>query len=167
MWRDSLLRYCGYANEVGESFRPLVSVQLVRASYGVSGVYVLGDAHDKYKKNGPVAGLDALIWQSLASVMIPGYVINRIVWATKYVIPKAMPPHPARYLPTAIGLGSIPFIIHPIDEFTHYLLDGTLRRLLSRIIASFSCDSLGGARPLCSHSHHYIFIFSFYVFIIV
>lgn len=37
----------GYSNEVGESFRPVVPVKLVRATYGVAFAYVLADTVDK------------------------------------------------------------------------------------------------------------------------
>lgn len=40
----------GYANEVGESFRALVPVSLVRATYVVSTAYVTADAVDKGRK---------------------------------------------------------------------------------------------------------------------
>lgn len=35
----------------------------------------------------------------------------------------------ANYAPVAIGLGSIPIIIHPIDTFTDYLMDNTFRKI--------------------------------------
>ena len=41
IWRDTPLRYMGYANEVGEAFRPLFP-KLVRPSYGVAFAYVFG-----------------------------------------------------------------------------------------------------------------------------
>ncbi|XP_030439045.1 mitochondrial fission process protein 1 isoform X2 [Gopherus evgoodei] len=40
----------GYANEVGESFRAIVPISLVWASYGVATTYVMADAIDKGKK---------------------------------------------------------------------------------------------------------------------
>ncbi len=43
IYRDTPVRLLGYANEVGESFRALVNVWWVRASYGVSSAYVLAD----------------------------------------------------------------------------------------------------------------------------
>ena len=49
MYRDSLLRYLGYANEVGESFRPILP-RLVVPSYVVSFGYVGMDTLDKTKK---------------------------------------------------------------------------------------------------------------------
>ena len=46
IWRDTGLRYLGYANEVGESFRHVVP-KLVRPSYGVAFGYVFCDSCDK------------------------------------------------------------------------------------------------------------------------
>ena len=40
----------GYANEVGESFRQLVSVKHVRLSYIIASTYCLADATSKAKK---------------------------------------------------------------------------------------------------------------------
>ena len=40
IWRHSALRYFGYANEVGESFRPLVPSTFVIFSYIVAFLYV-------------------------------------------------------------------------------------------------------------------------------
>ena len=76
IYRDTPVRLLGYANEVGEAFRALVgggralglkgkgshptnpilaspaqvSVQWVRASYGVASAYVLADTYDKADK---------------------------------------------------------------------------------------------------------------------
>ena len=49
IFRDSLLRYCGYANEVGESFRYQYP-RFVVPSYIIAATYCLGDASsDVYK----------------------------------------------------------------------------------------------------------------------
>lgn len=40
----------GYANEVGEAFRPSVHVNWVRLSYGIASAYVLADTLDKTLK---------------------------------------------------------------------------------------------------------------------
>ncbi|NWU35880.1 MTFP1 protein, partial [Hylia prasina] len=106
LYRDTWVRYLGYANEVGESFRPLVPVPVVWASYGVATAYVTADAIDKGRKAAAVSAtpssppslsvpavpltpvspqahaqdptrvgvavVDPFVWQSLASVAIPG-----------------------------------------------------------------------------------------------
>lgn len=81
IYRDSLLRYMGYANEVGEAFRPLVDVSLVYLSYVGAITYILADTVDKGQKGakvsqdsllrGAVGATDTFLWQMLASVSLP------------------------------------------------------------------------------------------------
>eukprot|EP00949_MAST-11_sp_MAST-11-sp1_P003823 g3823.t1 len=143
IWRDSLLRYCGYANELGESFKPVMP-KLLLPSYGVSVAYVLGDTLDKYKKAAleaeamPVgvrtlhkseAILDTFVWQISASVVIPGFIINRLVKVAQFGI-KRLPRTPAAvvtWAPTVLGLSVIPIIIHPVDHFVDWVMDNTIR----------------------------------------
>lgn len=83
-----MLNILGYANEVGESFRHLVPRKVVTGSYVVATGYCLADTVDKtlkdYEKsssisNASITAVDVFIWQMLASVMIPGYTINRLL----------------------------------------------------------------------------------------
>jgi mitochondrial fission process protein 1 len=141
IWRDSPLRYSGYANEVGEAFRPLYP-KFVRPSYAVASLYVLGDTADKFyksQKNGDnlnkslVTAGDALLWQTMASVIIPGQAIHILTSAaTKLCATSALSSRPRTvrlYSPTVIGLTAIPFIIHPIDDFVTYTMDNTVRKI--------------------------------------
>lgn len=146
VFRDSLLRYLGYANEVGESFRYQFP-KLVVPSYVVAFGYCFADAatsgNATYNKSlaagSNTASLDALvttfdclIWQSLASVTIPGATINAIVRASRFSVarsPLALPVTIATWTPTAVGLGSIPLIIQPIDQGVHILMDATYRQI--------------------------------------
>ncbi|XP_064889327.1 mitochondrial fission process protein 1 isoform X2 [Columba livia] len=121
LYRDTWVRYLGYANEVGESFRPLVPVSVVWASYGVATAYVTADAIDKGRKAAT----------GLASVAIPGFTINRLCAAslallgtlTRWPLPLR------RWTTTALGLAAIPFIITPIDRTVDFLMDSSLRKL--------------------------------------
>ena len=77
--RTGLIRYAGYANEVGEAFRPLVPRAAVNASYVAASGYVVADAAwraNTLPTSSPCSPLvevvDTLIWQGLASVIIPG-----------------------------------------------------------------------------------------------
>lgn len=150
VFRDSLLRYAGYANEIGESFRYQFP-RLVVPTYAVAFGYCLADAtstgygayvrsqqdehaadHSKDLRHAATGAFDTLLWQSLASVMIPGATINLIVKAARFAVPRsplALPAMAVRWAPTAAGLGSIPLIIHPIDSGVDYLLDNTTRQL--------------------------------------
>ncbi|KAE9005882.1 hypothetical protein PF010_g12451, partial [Phytophthora fragariae] len=146
IWRDSLVRYLGYANELGESFRPIVP-RLVVPSYLVAFGYVLGDTFDKAnkahakavaegvstrKRSAVVADatIDTLAWQTMASVVIPGFTINRVVAMSSFAVQRAVKTSPVvrRWAPTAIGLGVIPLIIHPIDSFVDVAMDQTVRK---------------------------------------
>ncbi|XP_024057263.2 mitochondrial fission process protein 1 isoform X1 [Terrapene carolina triunguis] len=157
LYRDTWVRYLGYANEVGESFRAIVPISLVWASYGVATTYVTADAIDKGKKAAvcpcspcslccthqahehdvgkttqvAVAVVDTFVWQALASVAIPGFTINRICAASLYFLGTMTHwPLPIRkWMTTAIGLSAIPVIIKPIDRSVDFLMDSSLRKL--------------------------------------
>lgn len=75
-----------------------------------------------------VAG-DVFLWQMFASVAIPGLVINRITWGTGKLLKNAKVKGLARkWLPTCIGLASIPFIIKPIDHAVDVAMDNAYRK---------------------------------------
>ncbi|KAF5929139.1 hypothetical protein HPG69_019159 [Diceros bicornis minor] len=139
LFRDTWVRYLGYANEVGEAFRSLVPAAVVWLSYGVASSYVLADAIDKGKKAGkvpsPEAGrsarvtvavVDTFVWQALASVAIPGFTINRVCATSLYVLGTATrwPLAVRKWTTTALGLLVIPIIIHPIDRWVSGLPPG-------------------------------------------
>ncbi|XP_005524690.2 PREDICTED: mitochondrial fission process protein 1 [Pseudopodoces humilis] len=141
LYRDTWVRYLGYANEVGESFRPLVPVPVVWASYGVATAYVTADAIDKGRKAAAahgqdptrvgVAVVDTFVWQSLASVAIPGFTINRLCAASLALLGSLTrwPLPVRRWTTTALGLAAIPLIITPIDRTVDFLMDSSLRKL--------------------------------------
>ncbi|XP_013144786.1 PREDICTED: mitochondrial fission process protein 1 isoform X2 [Papilio polytes] len=74
---------------------------------------------------------DALIWQTLASVIIPGYAINRICHHSQLYFKKHYRRFPIlaiNLMTVGVGLISIPFIVHPIDNGVTILMDLTYRR---------------------------------------
>jgi fission process protein 1 len=98
IYRDSLLRYAGYLNEIGEAFRPLIPSIFVALSYVLALTYVFADGVSKGIASGnltpdtlgeesnffnsqlgcTVAGaVDTLSFQFLASIAFPGFIINR------------------------------------------------------------------------------------------
>lgn len=152
IFRDSALRYMGYCNEIGESFRyqfPRFVVPSYVMSFGyvgadafTTGYRVWKDAEEEKSSAGSdsaskpsreyragVATFDVLLWQSLASVMIPGLTINIVVKASRFAVARttALPMMVAKWLPTACGIGSIPIIIHPIDSLVDFSLDNSTR----------------------------------------
>lgn len=147
IYRDTALRYLGYSNEVGEAFRSLVKKVFVNATYGIAIGYVLADTADKAGKRHKlpesegggtrgalIASGDTLLWQMLASVIVPGFTINRICWGSSKLlkVTKLRGAHPAvKFIPTVVGLASIPLIIHPIDHAIDSLMDNTYRKYVA------------------------------------
>ena len=83
------------------------------------------------------ASFDALLWQSLASVAIPGATINAIVRASRFAVarsPLALSSAVSKWLPTAAGLCSVPLIIHPIDGAVDWGMDRTTRAWMSDVL---------------------------------
>lgn len=149
VFRDPPLRYAGYANEVGESFRYKFPLFVV-PSFALAVGYCFADAsasgwkaytcehRSKTSDNDNVtnavgAFADTLLWQRLASVMIPRACINMVVRAAQCFVqtspPGRIPTLLATWVPTDAGLGSIPLIIHPIDHSVDYLLNRLIRPL--------------------------------------
>lgn len=89
----------------------------------------------KRKKVG-IAVVDTLLWQGLASVIIPGFTINRICALSNYVLQKSskMPVNVRKWTVTGIGLLCIPFIIKPIDTCVDHLMESTFRKLEGPVI---------------------------------
>ncbi|KAL0818551.1 hypothetical protein ABMA28_008990 [Loxostege sticticalis] len=139
VYRDTWARYLGYSNEIGESFRVIAPVKLVRASYGLAFAYVLADTADKgmrmlvkdgRPRNVMIATGDALLWQTLASIIIPGITINRICAYSSRALSKyqKIPALARSCLTVGIGLASIPVIVVPIDLGVTALMNVTYRR---------------------------------------
>jgi fission process protein 1 len=135
-------RFARLCAQVGEAFRPLMAPRWVYGSYAVSIAYVLGDtthkaieAGSRAKSQGQAPGpqmfttaIDVLSWQSIASVAVPGLMINRVVAMSKAAIQSAG--RQPGLAPTIIGLATIPFIIKPIDHATDVVLDRSIRPAL-------------------------------------
>ena len=135
-----LARPTAYASEVGESFRPLASTLFVNTMYGISFGYVGLDVGFKgyhCKQEGgntqqiKYLCMDQLLWHSMASLAFPGLTIHRIVhFSVKKIQPKLMLKNKklGRFTPLIVGIGSIPFIIKPIDFVTDAIMDNTFRK---------------------------------------
>ena len=139
--RDTGLRYLGYANETGESFK-FIFPKLLRPSYTLAYGYCLSDALYKslhfYFDHGQVfsSGLvktfaDAMIFQCFASVLIPGNIIAFFVENTEKKLHsmKKVDPRLVKWLPVFVGMITIPFIIHPIDFSVDFIMNHTIRVL--------------------------------------
>lgn len=134
----------GYANEFGEAFRTHIPRLMYLGSYGIASTYCLADSIDKgrrcYQQNNHLnnylqkrkaveTSVEAAIWQGLASVIIPGFTINRICAASRFTlrrVARTMPPRAQTWVTTFVGLSAIPLIIKPIDGLVDKIMDGLI-----------------------------------------
>ena len=75
--------------------------------------------------------VDTLLWQTLASVIVPGFTINRVCAATLWALGRTtrLPLAARKRLTTAAGLAVIPLIVRPIDALVDVTLDLTFRKV--------------------------------------
>jgi len=136
-YRETSIRYMGYANEVGEALEDYLPEWGLPASYCVAATYVIFDTLDKGQRaydSTPRedrfeetlrASTETLVWQLLASIIWPGGVIKLFVNVIDLIIP-----YDDTILPTFIGILLIPVIIRPIDVFVDLLMEDTISRVI-------------------------------------
>lgn len=150
------LRPLAYVSEVGESFRSKIPSFAVKGAYALSIGYVGVDTivhtinvnskllHnpditiEERQKRVAINFADKAVWHTCASMVLPALTIHTIVkYSNKgflYGLPKMMPSiknlvPKSSWAAVFVGLGSIPFIIHPLDHLTDYVMDNTVRKL--------------------------------------
>ena len=75
---------------------------------------------------------DTFTWHIFASMLLPAFTIHAIVNNSKKLFTKMNLKNTStikKYGPSAIGLSSIPLIIHPLDHLTDYAMDNSLRKI--------------------------------------
>ncbi len=102
------------------------------------------------------AFVDTLIWQGLASVIIPGLVINRTCALSRLllnqVFRRQLSEGVRKWVVTGVGLGTIPVIIHPIDRLVGQ--PKKIGALPLSLWCSFTPTQRMLLRPLLEVQHH-------------
>lgn len=142
-YRETSLRYMGYANELGEAFTSYLPEWGLPASYCVAASYVMFDTIDKGQKAFDAAeeedkltdtlriSTETLTWQMLASVFWPGSIIRVIVNASATMISNNHLDDKLHFLPTLIGLMAIPVIVKPIDTTVDKLMESSISKVIN------------------------------------
>lgn len=134
-------RYVAYSSDVGESFRPVLKPWMVNATYGIAGVYVLGDcAHAVREKQLGGWGTDTLVatavhrftFHAIVSLAIPALVIHTAVHQSHNLFEHAAFakfPKVVKWGPSAIGMAIIPFL--PLmDPPAEHVIDAAFDKIL-------------------------------------
>jgi len=143
-YRETSLRYMGYANELGEAFTSYLPDWGLPASYCVAASYVMFDTIDKGQKAYEAAdegekiqdaariSAETLTWQLLASVFWPGSIIRVIVnLSANMIVNRHMDDsHFFHFLPTLVGLAAIPLIVKPIDTTVDKMMESSISKVI-------------------------------------
>lgn len=122
-----------YSSEVGEAMRPF-NPKITKALYGVTFAYLATDiAVHTYHAEGNkfVACGDSVLWHSMASLAAPSLIVHQAVkHSSKVINLMNVSKRTGRYAPIVLGLGVIPFVVHPIDKAADWVMDNTYRKFL-------------------------------------
>jgi len=128
------VRYLAYTSDVGESFRPVLSPWLVKATYGISAGYCAVDtgiAGYTANKNGHSQEVVAAVttrtavFQLVASLGVPAVIIHTVVHRMEGAVKSpslAKFPAAAKYGPSGVGLAMIP-LLPLVDEPCEHVID--------------------------------------------
>jgi hypothetical protein len=135
-YRETSLRYIGYANEIGEALENYLPDWGLPASYCVTGSYVLFDTLDKSQQTYETSDekkleetlfitTETLCWHLFASYYWPGGVIGFVVNTIKFLSGTDN-----NSIPTVMSILMIPYIIRPIDEIVDKLVENIISKLI-------------------------------------
>lgn len=120
-------KFLAYSNEVGETIRHTFP-KLIIPAYCLSFGYIFSDIFHHcfpfYDENGwceetKKSLYNRLLWHSTASLIFPTLTIGASIKTTKWIMIKSgCKIHTIRWTLPLVGIGMIPFIIKPIDDFT-------------------------------------------------
>lgn len=120
-------KFLAFSNEVGESVRHTFP-KLIVPAYCLSFGYVFADmyhhCYPTYHDNGwnektQFEVRNRAIWHSFASLFFPTVAVGGTMKSLKWVMVKSgAKVHYIRWALPLVGVGMIPFIIKPIDDFT-------------------------------------------------
>ncbi|KAK7208629.1 mitochondrial 18 KDa protein-domain-containing protein [Myxozyma melibiosi] len=139
-------RYVAYTSDIGESFRPIVNPTVVRACYGISWAYVLGDvSYEGYKTylkqqdwltaaskgeaptvekpNWVLTTVQRGVFQSIASMGLPAFTIHSTVRYSSAAMKNVKNPKIRTWGPVGLGLAVVPLLPYLFDEPVEHAVD--------------------------------------------
>ena len=155
----SKVRYLAYSSDVGESFRPVLSPNAVRATYGIAIGYVCCDVgYHVYQetqlpddvpggKNVPRCFVHNTVFQLIASLALPAFIIHAGVHQAQRTFKKL-----GRYTkwgPTVVGLAMIPFLPTCVDYPAEVIIDTGFAYAWPHPVRSDTIASAAGAARHC------------------
>ncbi|GAA99527.1 uncharacterized protein L969DRAFT_93985 [Mixia osmundae IAM 14324] len=161
-------RYLAYTSDVGEAFRPVVNPTAVRAAYGISWMYLVGDvAYEGFRatkereaRAEKRTALDRLTgrgiedlsastevglrvvkratFQATASMLFPALTIHTTVKQSGRLFKNAKSPRVRAWGPTVLGLAVVPALPYIFDEPVEHGVDFIFNKIEKIVVDSAS-----------------------------
>lgn len=160
-------RYLAYTSDVGEAFRPVVNPNFVRAAYGISWTYLIGDvSYEGYKarrevKETNVIGRDAsmavglrvaerAVFQATASMLFPALTIHSLVkYSAKFIKSRNFKSQAVKaWGPTTLGLLAVPFLPYMFDKPIEHVTERAFGMLGEVVLKDDTRKALEKARKM-------------------
>ncbi|RUS83233.1 hypothetical protein EGW08_008997 [Elysia chlorotica] len=128
------VRHLGHGLAISAAFGPMIYLDTrdLLSSIG-TGYIILHAIHKAVHASGSDFGkvfFDTLIFDSLASALLPTILTYHVRWIVRDVVLGSSPRSDAvRWVPTAFSLASLVFTWSHIDNLVHDILNQTLRSL--------------------------------------
>ncbi len=137
VFKDSWFRYLGYSNEIGEALRKVTSRHFVNFTYFVEFGYFIADTVHKSHRAYTDPNIQdnksyhvikssgyTILWQFLATCLIPPMCINLVVGRThNFLFKRSYGAKFIKYTPVTIGLLMIPLFNIYVDPVVEHALD--------------------------------------------
>jgi fission process protein 1 len=135
----SVPRSVGYSAAIGEAVRtpfPNVVGPAYTVTYGYIGLATIVHTYRTYQATGRTTtalmnGIDTMVFHSLASILIPCTLVRQITSMSASMLnSRPQLSTPVRtWGPVGIGLACVPLMMRPVDKFTHFVMDKTVRKI--------------------------------------
>ena len=121
-------RFLAYTSDIGEAARPTMPLWFVNGAYALTFVYVFAaifhHTHEAYSDGASRnmiarAFCHSATFELIASVAMPSLIIHQAVHFAQHQAHRLPPGLIARWIPTLVGLGCIPFlpyVDHPTEQ---------------------------------------------------
>lgn len=129
-------RYLGYAHVVGSALpgdivSPAAKMWMTRATVAYIAFDVFFKATDRRSPNMVSKGVDALLWQGLASIVIPGFIVQGAAQVSALVANSMQIKSPTnRYVSLGFVLLSMPLLGGTVDRGVDFVFNHTTRPII-------------------------------------
>jgi fission process protein 1 len=155
-------RYLAYVSDIGEGFRPIVHPNFVKACYGLSWGYVLGDVFNETNNawiktqdttEAARTGSQRLVFNVFGSMLLPMFTIHTIVHQSGNFFKKIQArPLIAKWAPVGLGLAIVPALPFMFDHPVEYACEYAWNRFWPSHYPELHQEEVG--HPHEHHQHH-------------